>query len=65
MEPFCFVAEKHGRCLGVCAPDKSLLANFYSEFVGCEIKSLPSRDDWISYRDTVPFGTEEPANDRA
>jgi len=55
-EPFCFVAEKDGCCLGVCAPDRYLLSNFYSEFVSCDIKSLKTREDWISYRDTVPFG---------
>lgn len=58
MEPFCFVAEKDGRCLGVCAAGDDLLKKFYSDFVGFEIKSLSTREDWISYMDAVPFGPE-------
>jgi hypothetical protein len=55
-EPFCFVAEKGGRCLGVCAPDDALLSNFYKQFVGYEIKPLGTRADWDDYRNRVPFG---------
>ncbi len=55
--PFCYVAEKNGRCLGVTASDFEVKA-FYAKFAGCEIKSLANRDEWLSYCKRVPFGEE-------
>ncbi|HET7413400.1 MAG TPA: hypothetical protein VFJ18_12150, partial [Pararhizobium sp.] len=57
-EPFCYVAEKKGRCFGVTAGDFEV-ERFYRDFAGYTIRPIPTRDHWDIYRKAMLFGRDK------
>lgn len=58
-EPFCFVAEKEGRCFGVCTGEQEYLDDFYHDFVGFQIRPIASSEEYQEYIAATPFGSRE------
>lgn len=54
--PFCYVAERDGKWVGVVAPDTDALVKaFYKKFAGEKIFPLHTREEWEAYTKNVPI----------